>query len=319
MKKVVAGIDIGGTYTKLGIIDRSGKIYAEASIQTDSYLEITSYIKQLSSAIRKLLKECGEEVGIQGIGIGAPNANYYHGTIEHAPNLNWKGVIHFADMLKQTFDVPVVMTNDANAAALGEMIYGSASDMKDFIVVTLGTGLGSGIVVNGRVVYGHDGFAGEMGHVTAVGNGRQCGCGQKGCLETYVSATGIKRTVFELLAVENKESALRTINFEELTAKKISTAAESGDFIALKAFEITGKMLGTSLADTVALFSPEAIFLFGGLANAGELILKPTKEHMEKNLQPIFCDKVKILPSGLTQANAAVMGASGLIWKEIIG
>ena len=256
---------------------------------------------------------------MQGIGIGAPNGNYYLGTIEYAPNLLWKGVIPFADMLKKIFNVPVVLTNDANAAALGEMIYGSAKSMKDFIVVTLGTGLGSGIVVNGRVVYGHDGFAGEMGHLTAVDNGRLCGCGRKGCLEAYASATGIKKTVCELLAKRNEDSTLRKINLETLTAKEISKAAEKGDTIALKAFEITGEFLGKSLADTVALFSPEAVFLFGGLANAGELIFKPTKDYMEKNLMPIFRDKVKILPSGLTQTNAAVMGASGLIWKEIIG
>ena len=318
MKKVVAGIDIGGTYTKLGIIDRSGKIYAETSIQTDRHRDIAAYIEQLSSAIKKLLTE-SEEVGLQGIGIGAPNGNYYLGTIEYAPNLLWKGVIPFAYMLKKIFNVPVVLTNDANAAALGEMIYGSAKSMKDFIVVTLGTGLGSGIVVNGRVVYGHDGFAGEMGHLTAVDNGRLCGCGRKGCLEAYASATGIKKTVCELLAKRNEDSTLRKINLETLTAKEISKAAEKGDAIALKAFEITGEFLGKSLADTVALFSPEAVFLFGGLANAGELIFKPTKDYMEKNLMPIFRDKVKILPSGLTQTNAAVMGASGLIWKEIIG
>jgi glucokinase len=317
MKKVVAGIDIGGTFTKLGIIDRSGKIYAEDAIQTDSYLDIASYIDKLGSTIRTLLEESGE-VDIQGIGIGAPNANYYKGTIEHAPNLNWKGVIHFADMLKKDLDVPVVMTNDANAAALGEMMYGSAKNMRDFIVVTLGTGLGSGIVVNGGVVYGHDGFAGEMGHLTIVDNGRQCGCGRKGCLEAYASATGLKRTVSELLAKEDEESVLNKTKPENLTAKDISVAAEQGDQIALKAFEITGKMLGESLADVVALFSPEAIFLFGGLANAGELIFRPTKVYMEKKLMPIFRDKVKILPSGLTLANAAVMGASGLIWKEII-
>lgn len=318
MKKVVAGIDIGGTYTKLGIVDRSGKIHAEASIQTDRYRDLGLYLRKLSSDVRKLLKECGG-VSMQGIGIGAPNANYYHGTIEYAPNLNWKGVIPFTDMLKFFFEVPVVITNDANAAALGEMMYGSAGNMKDFIVITLGTGLGSGIVVNGRVVYGHDGFAGELGHVTIVENGRQCGCGRKGCLETYVSATGIRRTVYELLAQRNEESILRQVQFEKLTAKDISGAAEKGDLVALKAFEITGKMLGRSLADTVALLSPEAIFLLGGLACAGELIFKPSKEYMEKNLLPIFRNKVKILPSGLTKGNPAVMGAAGLIWKEITG
>jgi len=318
MKKVVAGMDIGGTNTRFGIVDREGKIYAEDSIHTDNYRDISSFIEHISGTIRKMLKNFEKEVSLRGIGIGAPNANYYSGSIEYAPNLNWKGVIPFADLLKKVFDIPVVLTNDANAAALGEMMYGGARSMRDFIVITLGTGLGSGIVVNGNVVYGHDGFAGELGHVTAVENGRLCGCGRKGCLETYVSATGIRRTVVELLARMNEESNLRKIPFEELSSKKISGAAEKGDRIALKAFEITGKILGKNLADTVALFSPESIFLLGGLASAGDLIFKPTSEYMEKNLFKVFRNKVKILPSGLTGANAAVLGAAGLIWKELI-
>jgi len=319
MKKVVAGIDIGGTFTKLGIVDQEGKVYAETSISTDTHKDIDTYMVDLARAVRKLLREQEGKQELAGIGIGAPNGNYYRGVIEYAPNLNWKGMIPFVEMFKTHFDIPIVLTNDANAAALGEMMYGGARNMTDFIVITLGTGLGSGIVVNGEVVYGHDGFAGEMGHVSVVENGRQCGCGKKGCLEAYVSATGIVRTVYELLALYTDDSQLRKIPFEKLTAKDISDAASQADPIAMKAFDVTGKTLGRTLADVVALFSPEAIFLFGGLSNAGDHIFKPAKAYMEENLLSIYRDKVKILPSGLTETNAAVLGSAGLIWKEIMG
>ena len=319
MKKVVAGIDIGGTFTKLGIVDQKGKVYAETSISTVRHKDIDTYMEQLTRAVRKLLREQESKLELAGIGIGAPNGNYYRGVIEYAPNLNWKGMIPFVEMFKAHFDIPIVLTNDANAAALGEMMYGGARSMTDFIVITLGTGLGSGSVVNGKVVYGHDGFAGEMGHVIVVENGRQCGCGRKGCLETYVSATGIVRTVYELLALSTDDSQLRKFPFEKLTAKDISDAASQADRIAMKAFDVTGRTLGKTLADVVALFSPEAIFLFGGLSNAGDLIFKPVKTYMEKNLLNIYRDKVKILPSGLTETNAAVLGSAGLIWKEILG
>lgn len=319
MKKVVAGIDIGGTFTKLGIVDQEGKVYAETSISTDTHKDIDTYMVDLARAVRKLLREQEGKQELAGIGIGAPNGNYYRGVIEYAPNLNWNGMIPFVEMFKTHFDIPIVLTNDANAAALGEMMYGGARNMTDFIVITLGTGLGSGIVVNGKVVYGHDGFAGEMGHVSVVENGRQCGCGKKGCLEAYVSATGIVRTVYELLALHTDDSQLRKIPFEKLTAKDISDAASQEDPIAMKAFDVTGKTLGRTLADVVALFSPEAIFLFGGLSNAGDHIFKPAKAYMEENLLSIYRDKVKILPSGLTETNAAVLGSAGLIWKEIMG
>ena len=319
MEKVVAGIDIGGTFTKLGIVDQEGKVYAETSISTDTHKKIGTYLEHLAGAIRRLLTEQQGKLELAGIGIGAPNGNYYRGVIEYAPNLNWKGMIPFVEMFKAHFDIPIVLTNDANAAALGEMMYGGARNMTDFIVITLGTGLGSGIVVNGKVVYGHDGFAGEMGHVNVVENGRQCGCGKLGCLEAYVSATGIVRTVYELLAIHTDDSQLRKIPFEELTAKDISDAASQADPIAMKAFDVTSKTLGRTLADVVALFSPEAIFLFGGLSNAGSHIFKPVKAYMEKNLLSIYRDKVKILPSGLTETNAAVLGSAGLIWKEILG
>jgi len=318
MKNVVAGIDIGGTNTKFGIVDQKGKVYADGSISSDTHKDINLYLDELAASVRKLLEDSGKDTKLEGIGVGAPNANYYSGAIEFAPNLRWRGMIPLASLIQSRFDVPVAITNDANAAAMGEMMYGGAKSMKNFIVITLGTGLGSGIVVNGGVVYGHDGFAGELGHVNVFEDGRHCGCGRKGCLETYVSATGIKRTVYELLARRIEESELRSIPFDELSAKNISEAADRGDQIALKAFEVTGKILGKSLADVVALFSPEAIFLFGGLAMAGDHIFKPARAFMEKNLLSIFQEKVKILPSELIKQNAAVLGAAGLIWKEIL-
>jgi glucokinase len=318
MNKVVAGIDIGGTFTKMGIVDKAGKVYAENSIPSDTHSDILLYLDDLEAAIRELITHSAEDVELQAMGIGAPNANYYSGAIEFAPNLNWRGVIPLAEMMQKRFSVPVAITNDANAAALGEMIYGGAGNMKNFIVITLGTGLGSGIVVNGDVVYGHDGFAGELGHVNVVENGRHCGCGRKGCLETYVSATGIKRTVYEQLSRRHDESDLRMVPFDELTSKKVSKAADKGDPVAIKAFDQTARILGKALADVVALFSPEAIFLLGGLAKAGDHIFKPTKEYMERNLLNIFKDKVSILPSSLKKGNAAVLGAAGLAWKEIL-
>lgn len=318
MKEIVVGIDIGGTFTKVGIVDRQGKVSAEESIPTDTHTEIHKYLDELESVIRVLLGQAENPDGLVGIGVGAPNGNYYSGSIEFAPNLNWKGVVPIAALLKARFEVPVSITNDANAAALGEMMYGGAKDMKDFIVITLGTGLGSGIVVNGGVVYGHDGFAGELGHVNVKEDGRHCGCGRKGCLETYVSATGIKRTVYELLARRNDNSELRKVPFDKLTAKNISKAADKGDPIAAKAFETTGRILGKSLADVVALFSPEAIFLLGGLSKAGDHLFKPARASMEKNLLEIFTNKVRILPSSLKKGNAAVLGAAGLAWKELL-
>jgi glucokinase len=318
MNKVVAGIDIGATYTKLGIVDQEGKVYGETSISTDEK-DIEIYLDHLASAVRGLLKDQEGRLELAGIGIGAPNGNYYRGVIEYAPNLNWKGLIPFVELFGAHFDIPMVLTNDANAAALGEMMYGGARNMTDFIVITLGTGLGSGIVVNRNVVYGHDGFAGELGHVIVADNGRNCGCGRKGCLETYVSASGIVRTVFELLALDTGGSRLRGIPFDKLSARDITEAANQHDHIALEAFEMTGRILGKALADVVALFSPEAIFLFGGLTRAGDYIFKPVKAHMEKNLLNIYRDKVMILPSGLTETNAAVLGSAGLIWREILG
>ena len=317
MKEVAVGIDIGGTFTKYGIVDKEGNCLISGSISTTKEKELDKYLLMLKKTIDKARSEINEEIEIKGIGIGAPNGNFYKGTIEYAPNLSWKGIIPFVEEFKKLYDVPMFLTNDANAAAIGEMVYGGAKDMKNFIIITLGTGLGSGLVVNGELVYGHDGFAGELGHLTIVPGGRMCATGRRGSMETYVSAPGIKRTVFELLADSLEDSEFRDVTFNELTAKMISDAAKRGDKIALEAFEKTGKYLGTALSDTVAHTSPEAIFLFGGLANAGELIIEPTKRHMEENLLKIFRNKVKILPSKLTETNAAVMGASALVWKEL--
>ena len=253
---------------------------------------------------------------MKGIGIGAPNANCHKGTIEHAPNLLWKGVVPFVDLLKKKVNLPTFITNDANAAAIGEMVHGDAKGMKDFIVLTLGTGLGSGIVANGQLVYGFEGFAAELGHVNVNYNGRHCGCGKRGCLETYVSATGIVRTVYKLLADFREPSEMRSISFDKLSAKMITQSALRGDKIAIEAFHYTGRILGIKLSDTVAHTNPEAIFLLGGLANAGKFIFEPTKQYMEENLMPIFKNKVKILPSGLDFQDASIIGASSLVHAQ---
>lgn len=318
MKEAAIGIDIGGTNTAFGLVDMEGNIYANQSISTQIHNDFNLYLKDLTAIIDETINSLSEKFIVKGIGVGAPNGNYYKGTIDFAPNLKWKGIIPVVAKLKKYYDYPaIVLTNDANAAAIGEMIYGRAKGMKDFIVITLGTGLGSGIVVNGELVYGHDGFAGEIGHIIVEAEGRQCQCGRIGCLETYASATGIKTTTIELLSNTNEESILRMISEKDLTAKLIGDAANNGDNLAKKAFEYTGKMLGFALANSVAHLSPEAIFLFGGLAQAGDLIFSPTKKFMEKNLLNIFRNKVKLLPSGLPGADAAILGASALVWKEL--
>lgn len=317
MKEVAVGIDIGGTFTKYGIVDRAGNCLIDGTISTTEKKDIDGFLIYLKAAIDDTISKVSEPIEIKGIGLGAPNGNFYSGTIEYAPNLAWKGIVPFIELFKKHYNLPMFLTNDANAAAIGEMVYGGAKEMKNFIIITLGTGLGSGLVVNGELVYGHDGFAGELGHLTVVRNGRMCATGRRGSLETYASASGIKRTIFELLGDSLEDSEFRDVTFNQLTAKMISDAAKKGDKIAMEAFELTGKYLGQALADTVAHTSPEAIFLFGGLANSGALISEPTKRHMEMNLLKIFQNKVKILPSGLTETNAAVMGASALVWKEL--
>lgn len=315
--EVVIGIDIGGTFTKFGLVDKSGTILFEDEVSTTGHASIESFLESLQQHLSQSVEQVGQDLQIRGIGVGAPNGNFYSGTIEHAPNLDWKGIIPFVELMEKQFRVPTVVTNDANAAALGEMLFGDARELKNFIMITLGTGLGSGLVVNGNIVYGEDGFAGELGHVRAVDQGRQCGCGKRGCLETYVSATGIKRTVFELLAEENAESAFRKIPFSKLKPKGITALAEKGDPIAIKAFERTGFLLGRSLADTVAHISPSKIFLFGGLAKAGKWIIDPTVKSLEQHLFPIYRNKIQVLPSALLKKNIAVLGAAALIWKQL--
>lgn len=323
MKKVAIGVDIGGTNTAFGVVDESGNVMMKGNIQTPSHGDINRYISDLAEAIRELIHSVilvNPDAEILGIGIGAPNGNYYNGTIEYAPNLSFKGIIPFARLLNEKFPEfkAIALTNDANAAALGEMIYGGAKGMKDFVMFTLGTGVGSGIVVNGDLVYGHDGFAGECGHTTLISGGRLCGCGGKGHLEAYCSAPGMKRTAFEIMARDNAvHSLLANKSFNELDSKMIFDAAESGDAVALEVFEQTGKWLGEGLADTVHHTSPEAIFLFGGPTAAGEYIFKPTRESMEEHLLPIFKNKIKILPSQLKAGDAAIIGASALVYKEL--
>jgi glucokinase len=315
--EVVLGIDIGGTFTKIGLVDRGGSIHFEDEISTRGYATIEEFIQALHSHVMQSLGQIEASFLMLGIGVGAPNGNFYAGTIENAPNLAWKGKIEFVKLMENQFHLPILVTNDANAAALGEMLFGDAGDLKNFVMITLGTGLGSGLVVNGDIIYGHDGFAGELGHVLVYDNGRQCGCGKKGCLEAYVSATGIKRTVYELMAEEMVESAIRKIPFSKLKPKMITSLAESGDPIAIKAFERTGYLLGRALADTVAHISPARIFIFGGLAKAGKWIIEPAKKSMEYHLLPIYRDKIDIVPSALLDKNIAVLGAAALIWKRL--
>jgi glucokinase len=337
MKKVSIGIDIGGTNTAIGVVDSEGNILYERKPQmpTPQKMEnpgmtqnmsdglLSKYVSDLSREIKEaieMVRQINPQIEVMGIGIGAPNANYYSGTIEYAPNLPFVGVINFAALILNNFPEYkfVKLTNDANAAALGEMIYGGAKGMKNFAMMTLGTGLGSGLIVNGDLVYGSDGFAGECGHVTVIPDGRLCGCGGRGHFEAYCSATGIKRTVYELLAKYNdSESPLSKIPMSEMSSKIVFDAAEKGDRIAKEVFQITGEILGRTLADTVHYLSPEAIFLFGGAAAAGEYIFKPAKESMERHLMPVFRNKVKILPSELKESSAAILGASALVWKEV--
>lgn len=310
----VVGIDIGGTNTVFGLVDTRGTVVASSSIKTAAYPEFDQYINALHEAIGQLIASHHAEGQVHGIGVGAPNANYYTGKIEYAPNLIWKGELPLAKALATKFNLPVLITNDANAAAIGEMTYGVARGMKDFIMITLGTGVGGGVVSNGNMIYGFDGMAGELGHIIARRNGRLCGCGRNGCLETYCSATGVVRTAYEFLeARPDEETLLRGRN--DLTSKDIYDAAVAGDKMAKDVFDYTGKILGEMLADYVAFTSPEAIIIFGGLTKSGELLMKPLRESFEANNMPIHRGKVKILLSELKEADAAVLGASALGWE----
>ena len=316
MKEVVAGIDIGGTNTVVGLVEKSGKIVGEQNLRTTDYPLIDNFVSELTVTIQKLAKTRGD-VKVTGIGIGAPNANYNRGTIELAPNLAWKGIVPIAEYIRKKIDVPVVITNDAKAAAIGEMVFGGAKKMKNFIVLTLGTGLGSGIVVNGEVLYGHTGFAGELGHTIVVPGGRECGCGRRGCFETYASASGIVRTVLNLLSEMRDESTLRDIPPSSLTSKMIAEAAAKNDPVALEALDNTAEMLAFGIANAVGFSSPEAVFLLGGLAQAGEVLFAPVREYLDMTVQPIFKGTVKILPSAISESNAAVLGAAALALHEL--
>jgi glucokinase len=309
------GIDIGGTGTKFGIVDRNGNVLFSSEIATRGHAKVEGFIDELHASLSVLIEKAGGSGRMRGIGVGAPNGNYYSGTVEYAPNLPWKGIIPLAKLVQNKFQLPTVLTNDANAAAIGEMMYGAAQGMKDFIMITLGTGVGSGIVANGKLIYGHDGFAGELGHTIIIPHGRfHPGTGKKGSLESYASATGVRATAVEMLEKSKEPSLLRKIPSEELDSKKVYDAAIAGDKLAKEIFDFTGEILGMALANFVMFSSPEAIILFGGLTKSGDLILKPTREHMEANLIQVFQNKVKILVSHLRESDAAILGASALVW-----
>lgn len=308
-KPYVVGIDIGGTNTVFGVVDARGTIIDSGSIKTAKHDKVEDYVNELYGQLFALLEKNDVVDKIAGIGVGAPNGNYFNGTIEFAPNLPWRGVLPLAQMLTDRFGIPVALTNDANAAAIGEMTYGAARGLKDFIMITLGTGVGSGIVVNGQLVYGHDGFAGELGHVIVKpGNGRLCGCGRSGCLEAYTSATGVARTAREFLEMRKDNSLLRQIPIQDITSKDVYDAAMAGDQLAKDIFDYTGDILGEAFANFTAFSSPEAIILFGGLAKAGDLIMKPIQESMERNMLNIYKNKVKLLFSELKESDAAEIG-----------
>jgi glucokinase len=317
VQDLVIGIDIGGQTTKCGIVDARGTVLSQTVIRSDSHSDVAAFIAELAEALNHIIAEAKAEGQIRGIGVGAPNGNYYTGTIEGAVNLVWGGtkVIPFAKMLSEQMNgIPVSLTNDANAAAMGEMTYGAARGMKNFIMITLGTGVGSGIVVDGNVVYGHDGFAGELGHTSAVRhNGRQCNCGKTGCLEAYASAIGVARTAREWLEMSDEPSALRSL--DKITSKDVYEAAKEGDKLALKIFEFTGRILGESFADFIAFSAPEAIVLFGGLARSKEFLAEPIQKAMDDNVLSLWKGKVKLVFSQLKESDAAILGASALAWE----
>ena len=314
---IVVGIDIGGTNSPFGIVTKEGKILSSGNIQTKNYDTPEEFCSEISQKIETELSNLDESYNLIGVGIGAPNGNYRNGTIEYAPNLPWKGVINLIKLFKSKFKTQIHVTNDANAAAIGEYFFGKAKGMSDFIVITLGTGVGSGFVSNGQLIYGNDSFAGELGHTIIVDEGRDCSCGRKGCLETYASVSAVVRTANILLAESSKPSLLRNVPSDALTGKIITDAARSGDTLSIEIFDYTAKKLAFSLANSVAITNPESIFLFGGLANAGDLLLSPTKKYFEEYLLNLYKGKIKIEISSLTEKNAAVLGASALVWNEI--
>ena len=317
LKPYVIGLDLGGTNSVFGIVDSRGEIKATTAIKTQGYGTVEKYVDACVEALQVIIEQVGGIDMIKAMGIGAPNGNYYNGTIEFAPNLEWahNGVVPLAKMFSDRLGIPVALTNDANAAAIGEMIYGVARGMKNFIMITLGTGVGSGIVINGQMVYGSDGFAGELGHVIVRRDGRPCGCGRKGCLECYCSATGVARTARELLESTDQPSLLRELEPEKITSLDVSIAAGKGDKLANDIYEFTGRMLGEACADFAAFCSPEAFIFFGGMAKAGDLIMNPIKQAYDENVLKIYKGKAKFLVSGLDGASAAVLGASAVGWE----
>jgi glucokinase len=314
-KRLVIGADIGGTNTALGLVTEHGEIISEMKFSTRAFEQPLGLVNALSEEIKSRLIEVGYDEPLLGMGLGAPNGNSYTGMVEQAPNLIWPGNVDLRSMFNSALDVPVVLTNDANAAAIGEMLYGGAKGMRNFVIITIGTGLGSGIVVNGDLLYGHTGFAGEMGHTIAMPGGRLCTCGRRGCLEAYVSARGIKQTAIEQLTAIKRPSSLRDTPFENLSPKQIALAANNGDELALGIFAYTGEILGRHLADTVAYLSPEAIFLYGGIADAGSVLLEPARKALDANVLPIFKGRTRIALSGLHGKSASILGAAALAWK----
>ena len=319
IKPYVIGLDLGGTNSVFGIVDARGEIKATTAIKTGGFEKVEDYVKASVEALQPIIEQVGGIEKIKAMGVGAPNGNYYNGTIEFAPNLPWAhdGIVPLAKLFSDSLGIPVALTNDANAAAIGEMVYGVARGMKNFIVITLGTGVGSGIVVNGQLLYGHDGFAGELGHVTMVrgAEGRSCGCGRTGCLEAYCSATGVARTARELLSKTDRPSILREMNPEDITSLDVSIAAGKGDELAKEIYEFTGHMLGEACADFAVFSSPEAFIFFGGMVKAGDLIMEPIKKAYNEHVLPVFRNKAQFLVSGLDGASAAVLGASAIGWE----
>lgn len=316
MKNYAFGIDIGGTNSVMAVVSREGEILGQCSFPTASFAEFDDYINALCENLKKLAADtCGLE-NILGVGVGAPNGNFYTGQIDTAPNLPWKGVLPFVEKLKAAIGLPCVITNDANAAAMGEHAYGVAKEMDHFIMITLGTGVGSGIFIDGKILYGNDGFAGELGHTIMdySDDARLCGCGRKGCLETYASATGVARTARQFLAERTDDSLLRKLAPEKITSKDVYDAAIQGDAIAIDIYNFTGEILGRALGNFIAFSAPEAIVLFGGMAQAGEILMKPLREAMDKYTMPLWRGKVKLLVSSLKSSNAALLGASALVW-----
>ena len=313
MADYILGIDIGSTITNYGLVDKKGKIVCEGTFPTHAHEKVEFFLKEL----KKNVLPATEGKSVLGVGIGAPNANHFDGTIKQVASISWGDDVPLCKLVQGVFSLPTVLTNNASAAAMGEMKFGGAQGMKDFVIFTLGKGLGSGFVVNGEIVYGHSGYAGEIGHVSVNPDGRYCGCGRRGCLETYVSGTGIKKTALKMMADYSRPSVLRDVSYNEMTAEIITNAAKNHDYIAIKAFEYTGQIFGQKLADTVVHTSPEAIFLFGEMVNAGDYLLDPATYYMEKFMFKPFKNSVKLMPSSLMDRNVAILGAAALGWDEV--